>query len=319
MHEIDLTRVDLNLLVVFEALLRERHVGRAAATLSLSQSATSHALGRLRTMFDDPLFVRHPRGIEPTTRARELAEPITDALSRVRRIMTPQPVFEPATLRRTVTVAAHDYALAVLAPALVAELRQQAPGVDLRCVSADPVSVIDGLDRGEFDFALGGFVDLTVDRMTRTVLFSDRFVGVARLGHPGVRDGRMPLDTFVALPHVLMSASNPPRGDVDQSLSKLGRERRITVTVPTFQTLPYVVESSDVIGVLPERLARRIARHLEIFELPVEVGTVTCSMLVPAPLAGLPEMKWFTALLRGAAGRAGHVPALYAQSEVPGS
>lgn len=301
MHEIDLTRMDLNLLVVFEALLRERHVGRAAATLSLSQSATSHALGRLRTMFDDPLFVRHPRGVEPTTRARELAEPIADALARVRRIMAPQPTFEPATLQRTFTVATHDYALAVLAPALMAELRAQAPGVHLRCVSADPVTVVDGLDRGEFDFALGGFVDLTVDRMARTVLFSDRFVGVARIGHPDIRDGRMQLDTFAALPHVLMSATNPPRGDVDQALSALGLKRRIVVTVPTFHTLPYVLEASDVVGVLPERLARRVARNLEIFELPVEVGAVTCSMLVPAPLVQRPEIVWFTALLRRAA------------------
>jgi DNA-binding transcriptional LysR family regulator len=90
MHEIDLTRCDLNLLVVFEALMRERHVGRAAERLFLSQSATSHALGRLREMLGDPLFVRHPKGVEPTVRAHELSQPIADALVRVRAIMTPQ-------------------------------------------------------------------------------------------------------------------------------------------------------------------------------------------------------------------------------------
>ncbi len=303
MHEIDLTRMDLNLLVVFEALMRERHVGRAAARLSLSQSATSHALGRVRVAFDDPLFVRHPRGIEPTSRARELAVPVTDALSRVRQIMRPRSPFEPRTLRRTFTVAAHDYALAVLAPTLVAELRSQAPEVDLRCVTTDPASVLDGLDRGQFDVALGGFIDVAAERMTQTVLYTDRFVGVARRGHPDIRGGRIRLDAFAALPHVLMSATNPPRGDVDQALSDLGLARRIAVTVPNFHALPYAVEKSDVIGVLPERLASRFAadRAVQTFDLPVEVAAVTCSVLVPAPLAAQPEIAWLTGLLRAAA------------------
>lgn len=303
MHEIDLSSVDLNLLVVFDAVIQERHVGRAAIRLSLSQSATSHALGRLRAVFDDPLFVRHPRGIEPTPRARELAQPISDVLAQLRQILSPTPTFDPATLRRTFTVAAHDYALAVLMPTLAADVRLRAPDVDLRCVSVHPSTVVGGLDRGEFDFALGGFVDITAERVTRIPLFSDRFVGVARRGHPHLSTGEMPLDDFATLPHVLMSPDGRPTGDIDQALSALGRERRIAITVPNFLTLPYVVENSDVIGVLPERLALHAAQShaLDIFALPVDVGVVTCSMLVRAPLVATAEITWFAELLRKAA------------------
>jgi DNA-binding transcriptional LysR family regulator len=111
-----------------------------------------------------------------------------------------------------------------------------------------------------------------------------RFVGVVRRGHPRVYAQRISLNDFTALPHVLMSAGGPARGDVDQALSALGLERRIAVTVPNF-ALPYIVEESDIIGVLPERLALRIAqnRSLGLFDLPIDVDAVTCSMLVLAP------------------------------------
>ncbi len=303
MHPIDLTRVDLNLLVVFEALMRERHVGRAAARLSLSQSATSHALGRLRTLFDDPLFVRNPRGIEPTPRGRDLAQPVSDALSRLRQLLSPPSAFDPARLRRTFTVATHDYALAVLMPSFMADLRIQAPGVDLRCVSIDPSEVIDGLDRGELDFALGGFVGIDAERVARTVLFSDRFIGVARRDHPQLNAGRMSLEDFVSLPHVLMSPGGRPRGDIDQALSSLGVERRVALTVPNFLALPYMIEKADLIGVLPERLALRAAKthSLALFDLPFEVDCITCNMLALAPLIEQAEIKWLAALLKSAA------------------
>jgi DNA-binding transcriptional LysR family regulator len=314
MHQIDLGRVDLNLLVVYEALMKERHVGRAAVRLSLSQSATSHALGRLRTMFDDPLFVRHPRGIEPTPRGRELAQPISGALSQLRELLNPPAAFDPATLDRTFTIAAHDYALAILMPSLMADLRVRAPGVDVRCVSMPPSEVIDALDHGGLDFALGGFVGIDAHRVARTMLFADRFVGVARRDHPLLRTGSMSLEDFTGLPHVLMSATGEPRGDIDAALSSRGLERRVAMTVPNFLALPYVIERADVIGVLPERLALRAAAtaSLSVFELPIDTDPVTCSMLTLAPLAGRPEFTWLTMLLKTAAsappgGRAGGV------------
>lgn len=300
MHEIDLSRVDLNLLVVFEALMEARHVGRAAARLCLSQSATSHALGRLRQLFDDPLFVRHPRGIEPTPKARDLAQPLGEALARLREVLGPTAPFDPATLRRTFTLAAHDYALATLMPSLMADLRVQAPNVELRCVVIHPAKVIDSLDRGELDAALGGFVGISAERIARTTLFTDRFVGVARKGHPHLRKGRMPLDDFVALPHAVVSAGGEPNSDVDRALDALGLKRQIAIAAPNFLALPLVIEHTDIIGVLPARLASRAA-GLTAFELPLEIDPVTCNLLAPAPLMAQPAMRWLTALLLKAA------------------
>ena len=303
MHQVDLSRIDLNLLVVFEALVQERHVGRAAKRLSLSPSATSHALGRLRELLDDPLFVKNPRGIEPTPQGRELTPPILDALAQVRRALAPRQGFDPARLRRTFRVAAHDFAMLVLMPGLMAALREQAPGVALRCLTVHPDEVIGRLDRGELDFALGGFVGMSAERITRTVLFADRFVGVVRRGHPRLHDGRMSLDDLVAIPHVVVSPGGETRGDIDQALTELGRERQVAITTPTFLALPFVVETTDVIGVLPERLATRLAgaTSLSLFELPLTVAPVTCSHLALAPLAGQDEMRWLLGLLRRAA------------------
>jgi DNA-binding transcriptional LysR family regulator len=302
MHQIDLSRVDLNLLVVFEALMLERHVGRAAKRLSLSQSAASHALGRLRVLFEDPLFVRNPRGIEPTSRGRELDPLIADALAQMRAVLSPKASFDPAKLRRTFTVATHDYAMAVLMPSLIADLRQQAPAVDLRCVSIPPGKVLEGLDRGELDFALGGFVGVHAERISRTHLFADEFVGVARRHHPLLRNDHMTLDDFVSVPHVVMAPMGADRGDIDQALARHGVERRVAVTTPSFLALPFIVEKADVIGVLPKRLAWRVseAGRLILFKLPIEVEPVTCSVLVPAPLSAQPETLWFIDLLRRA-------------------
>lgn len=300
MHEIDLSRVDLNLLVVFEALMETRHVGRAAARLCLSQSATSHALGRLRQLFDDPLFVRHPRGIEPTPKARDLAQPLGEALARLREVLGPTAPFDPATLRRTFTLAAHDYALATLMPSLMADLRVQAPNVELRCVVTHPAKVIDSLDRGELDAALGGFVGISAERIARTTLFTDRFVGVARKGHPRLRKGRMSLDDFVALPHAVVSAGGEPHSDVDRALDALGLKRQVAIAAPNFLALPLVIEHTDIIGVLPARLASRAA-GLTAFELPLQIDPVSCNLLAPAPLMAQPAMRWLTALLLKAA------------------
>jgi len=311
MHEIDLSRVDLNLLVVFEALLCERHVGRAATRLSLSQSAASHALGRLRVLFDDPLFVRNPRGIEPTPRGRELAQPISGALNQMRAALNPKASFDPARLRRVFTVATHDYAMAVLMPSLIAALRDQAPGVDLRCVTVHPGKVIEGLDRGELDFALGGFVGVHAERISRTQLFTDKFVGVARRKHPLLRKGRMTLDDFLSVPHVVMASAGTDRVDIDEALALRGLSRRVAVTTPSFLALPFIVEQADVIGVLPQRLALRVTEsaRLVLFDLPIDVEPVTCSVLAPAPLAAQPEASWFIDLLREAALNSHHADA----------
>jgi DNA-binding transcriptional LysR family regulator len=298
MNEPDLTRIDLNLLVVFDALIRARHVGRAAERLFLSQSATSHALNRLRELFDDPLFIRHPKGIEPTLKARELAEPIAAALASVRTIVSPTAPFDPGQLRRTFRLAANDLAvLLVLAP-IMPELLATAPGVQVRMLPINSATVVEDLDRGYVDLALGAFGEMP-HRLQKLPLYQERFVAVARRGHPRLENGRMSLETFVELPHALVSWSGDAHGQVDDALEKLGLSRRVALTVTQFLALPFVIGRSDMICVLPCRAAMQMAEtaDLALFALPVHVDTYTSYIVVPRQLAAHPEIDWFCRLL----------------------
>lgn len=294
----DLTKADLNLLAVFEALMVERHVGRAAARLHLSQSATSHALGRLRDLLHDELFVRHPKGIEPTARARALAEPVTEVLARVRSIVAPPRPFDPSTLSRSFAIGATDYAaVAVVAP-ILATLQAEAPGVELRLLPIDGTSVVGGLDRGDLDLAIGNFPSLP-QRVEAIPLFEERFVGVVRRGHPGLTDGRMDLATFVALKHALVSPRGDARGRVDEVLGQLGLERHVAVTVSGFLSLPFMLENSDMVGVLAECISQRLAETagLHLFDLPVDLAPWTVHLCRLGQLAADPELGWLTARL----------------------
>src|SRR5712691_9654908 len=155
MNEIDLRRADLNLLVVFQVLLAERHVGRAATRLALTQSAASHALGRLRDLFGDPLFVRHPKGVEPTARALALAPAILDILNRSQSVLA-SPVCDPS-LARSFTIATIDLTVPTIILPLIERLRKVAPAIDLRVVPLVREHVVAAFDRQEIDIAILNF------------------------------------------------------------------------------------------------------------------------------------------------------------------
>ncbi|MFK0159434.1 LysR family transcriptional regulator [Streptomyces sp. NPDC090499] len=304
MSEPNLTRVDLNLLVVFDALMRERHVGHAAERLLLSQSATSHALNRLRALFDDPLFTRHPRGVEPTPRARELAEPIADVLAHVRGIMQPVAPFDPGQARRTFRIAAHDLSVLMVIAPIMSELITTAPGVEFRTLTLDPETVVDELDRGNLDLALGPFDSMPKareipQRIEMTPLSTDEFFGVARRGHPGLEHGRMSLETFVDLPHARVSWDGSVHGPLDDALHGLGHRRRVVLTVRHFLALPFVIGSSDLICALPRRAAEKLAETaaLTLFPLPVTIDPFITYILVSRQLAGQPDLAWLCKML----------------------
>ncbi|TWB52914.1 LysR family transcriptional regulator [Nitrospirillum viridazoti] len=304
MHQIDLSRVDLNLLVVFEALAAERHVGRAAERLRLSQSATSHALGRLRRLFDDPLFVRHAAGVEPTPRARALAESLAAALAQIRALVSPTH-FDPAKLERVIKVATHEYVAAVLMPELLSLLRREATGVDVRCVSLSYRDIISAFERGEIDLACGAFPGLYGGRLERTPLFEDHFAGVARAEHPAVAEGRMELEAFASSLHVWVGFGREPYDPVADALAARGRTRRIAMAVTNALAVPSLIAGSDLVGVIPRRLAVRMCKspQFSVFELPVAIEPMTCDVLMPTALAETPEAQWFKRIFANAAAK----------------
>jgi DNA-binding transcriptional LysR family regulator len=304
MKPLDLTRFDLNLLVVLEALWAERHVGRAAARLHLSQSATSHALSRLRDAFDDQLFIRHPRGIEPTPLAIELMPRVAEVLESVRHVVSPRGPFDPGRFQGVLSVAATDHAvLTVIAPVL-AKIQAAAPNAVLTLRPADAESALRMLDSGDLDIVLGaGSFFQIPQRFDCRLVHKERFVGIACKGHPAlVKRGKkllMTLDDFTRLPHILVSPRGDTRGVVDDALEALGRSRKVYATCPSFLAVPFMVGVSQSISVVAERVALRLqeSAQLSLFELPLALPTWEVLVLRARGRANEPAVEWITNMM----------------------
>lgn len=292
MNQIDLRRADLNLLVVFQVLLTERHVGRAAERLALTQSAASHALGRLRDLFGDPLFVRHPKGVEPTARALALAPQIVDVLNRAQSLLA-SPTFDP-NLAGSFTIATIDLTLRTVIVPLIEHLRRVAPAIDLRVVPLVREHVGVAFDRQEIDMAILNFPD-PPKRLARLPVLTDRYVGIARRGHPGLKAKSLTPKAYAALPHLLFSPRGDPKGIVDEPLAQLsGIRRRVVMTIPHIAAVPLIVARTDLVAVIAERMARLYAAEydLMLFDPPVKLPEFTISVLTSIARAGDPALKW---------------------------
>jgi DNA-binding transcriptional LysR family regulator len=259
MNEIDLSRADLNLLVLFEAVLAERHVGRAADKLSLTASAVSHGLGRLRKLLNDPLFLRTPKGVVPTERASELARPIAEILARVRNVVATAEPFDPATSTRRFTIGAPDGAVGVFLSQLIAFLSDAAPGIDIGVRQLLPPSSAKTIARA-WEPALAELEARAVDiaivpldqvppRFVSRTLYEEDFVVVTRPGHAFAREPT--LERFCGTQHLLVSANGDPHGFIDEMLASQGRSRRIALTVPNCMMALAIIAESDLIGALP--------------------------------------------------------------------
>jgi DNA-binding transcriptional LysR family regulator len=278
MQEIDLRKFDLNLLVVFDALMREQHVGRAGERLGLTQPAVSHALGRLRHLVDDPLFVKHAKGMRPTPRADALADRIAPALRVLQTSLKREEGFDPLEVARTIVIGASDYVDLALVPALMARLGDVAPGFDIRLRPTDRETVLQSLRRQEIDVAIGPLASAP-DAMDVTPLFTERLVMIARHGHPALK-GSLTLDEFTALSHLLVSPRGDAFGSVDNALRELGRSRRIAITVPHFLAAPFIVGATDLVAVVAERVALRVgeAAGVSMRQLPIAVPAWTVGL-----------------------------------------
>jgi DNA-binding transcriptional LysR family regulator len=270
----DVRAVDLNLLVALDALLAERNVTRAAARLKLSQSAMSATLARLRMLFGDPLLLRAAGGMLPTSKGAELAAPVRQVLGEIGRIVAQPGTFDPAGAERTFTIAASDYVEYAILPRLVDFLEARAPRARLAVRPMDFGAVGRHLEAGEIDLGILGAAFAPPSARSRP-LFVERFVCVVRRGHPGVAE-RLTLDDYCALDHVLVSPFGGTfTAPADDALAALGRTRHVRLSVPHFLLVAEILTRSDMIAVLPERLARGYGERLRVFELPFELAPFT--------------------------------------------
>lgn len=287
----NISSVDLNLLVALDALMSERNVTRAARRIGLSQPAMSNALSRLRALFDDELFVRSGRGMEPTARAQSLAVPVSEALRRIEETLAPALAFDPANLDREMRIAMTDNSMAVLLEALIGRFRQAAPKLDLHIKNSRAAGMTPMLDDGEIDMAIGVAGELEA-RHRALPLYSDRIVGIAKRGRFSPAGPN--LEDFVAAEHVLVTPRSGPEGVVDRELANLGLSRRVFLTLPQFIMAPYAVAKADLVACLPARIALAKAQvlDLEIFNPPVEVPDFTVSLIWHGRDDAEPAHRW---------------------------
>lgn len=277
---VHLSRVDLNLLVLFDVVLAEGHVGRAASRLGLTASAVSHGLGRLRHMLNDPLFLRTPRGVVPSERALALQGPIEEILSAVSGVLASAEAFDPATSRRRFVIGAPDAVLASMAVPLLQCVRATAPLIDLGLVHLMPLRTERGagqpwtdclaqLERREIDVALLPVL-APAPRFHAQRLYDEDFVVAMRRGHPFARKSGQA--EFVAADHLLVSLSGDAHGFVDDTLRAQGQQRRIVLTVPSFMMALELLAGTDLLATLPRRLVHQHASRLGLVstELPFD-------------------------------------------------
>ncbi|MBY6163528.1 LysR family transcriptional regulator [Mameliella alba] len=263
----DFARIDLNLLVVFDTLMRERHVTRAASSIGLTQSATSSALGRLRQLFQDDLFVRSTQGMLPTPRAEELAPDIAEILTRLRALDAGEARFDPAALEMRVTIGMSDYVSLLLAPPLLALLERQAPGVRLRIEPVSARSLLSQIDSGHCDLAIDFCPEVPGWAQHKPLFFDDYVCMVSQGGR--YADVDLTLPVYAAAHHCQVTIGHSKPSEIDERLADLGLHRDIAARVPSFLLAPFIVTQSDLVSTLPRMLAQRFADLLPVVLKPL--------------------------------------------------
>ena len=246
----DLRRIDLNLLVILDALLTEQHVTRAAKRLHLSQPAVSHALARLRDLLGDPLLVRQGSTLVPTARALELATPLAEALAHVQALLAPNR-FDPASAKRRFRVAMSDYSAAIFLPALVRALRQEAPGIDLQIVQASREGMVDGVLNGDLDLAAGVFPDMPAELRT-TPLFKEHYTCLLDRNSLAA-DGSLDLATYLSRPHVLLEMRGSGTPEIERALTAIRQRRHVAISLPHWGVAPQLIQGTDLILTVSSR------------------------------------------------------------------
>lgn len=289
----DIRSLDLNLLKALDALIDEGSVTRAAQRLSLTQPAVSGMLTRLRDYFGDPLFVRAQRGMVPTARARELAAPVKQILTDISILLKPAH-FDPLSAEMTCSIMATDYALKAVIVPLMSALNKRAPGIRVAVRPVDDERLFSLLERGDVDLALVTPATTPGDLHGRA-LYEEEYVCMLRADHPVAVSGTLSLDQFCAQDHILVSSEGGFWGVTDEALAALGRTRHVGMSVNSFLVLPEILRMTDMIAVVPRRLALQ-HEHLTIMPPPLDVPGFTKSMAWHERNHRDPAHQWIRAL-----------------------
>ncbi len=288
----ELHQIDLNLLVLFNELVTERRVSKVAETLGVTQPAVSNSLAKLRRLFGDELFLRTTSGMVPTAFAEQLAEPVGNALAMILRGLNQQSAFDPAKIKRFMTIGMTDIGEIVFLPSLVKRLAQEAPGVTLNTVRNTAVNLRDDMESGKVDLAIGLLPQLKAGFFQRR-LFRQRYVCLLR------RDDRLDkkkftLADFRNAEHLVVVSAGTGHGKVDELLERAKIQRVVRLSVPHFVGVGHILQSSDLVATVPERLAQYLIEPfgLTYFPHPVRLPEVSINAFWHAKMHRSPANQW---------------------------
>lgn len=306
--DIHIRRLDLTLLIVFERLLRTPNMSAVASEMGLTQSAISHAVARLRSVFDDPLFVRKGAGVEPTIRARLLGPRLAEAMVALRDALRIGRAFEPGAAARQFAIAAPDTVIAELAPSVLEALAKTAPHCRVLFRVMGRVGAAAAVVAGDVDFALGAF-EQPPEQAIAKPMRHEVYRVVWRRGHPRIA-GPLDLDAYCALDHLLVAGERNARGAVDVVLDGLGRRRRIAAVMTQMMVAFAAVSRSDAIFTAPLSAANYAASlyPLVVDQPPIAIPGFDLSLLRHRDGAGDPAISWLGDIVAAALSRSGTTP-----------
>lgn len=303
---VNLSGFDLNLLRVLDALLETCSTTEAGHRVGLSQPAVSSALGRLRDALGDPLFVRQGRRLVPTEFAAGLRDPLRSVLEQTERLLSRTQSIDPARASVSFRISASDFFAELLMPRLAEHLSRSAPGIRVHMVDLVPDNHVQSIEHHRVDMAILPKVEFPSWIEHRRMHSSD-LVTIARKGHPrlsraGIAPGDViPLDLFCDLQHVVFSPEGKPRAMGDTALARVGRERRVAMTLPVFSGVYHAVSQSDLIALIPHQLAERMAPRLglDIYSPPIALPTVTIVLAWHRRATQSPAHRWLRDQIAG--------------------
>jgi DNA-binding transcriptional LysR family regulator len=295
---VDLKRLDLNLLVILDALYEEGSLTRVAERLQLSQPTISSSLAKLRTALNDELFIRTRGMMQPTDRAMQLRTPVRKVLQTVRFEILEQGAFDPASLSETITISTSDVGELEFLPGLVERLAQIAPRASIRTVLRDPHSLSDAMEIGDVDVAIGYFPDLQASVFKQQVLFSHPSVCLVRRDHPLYGNG-ITLEQYREARHLIVSQKSRFHDVVDQALSAAGIERNIALTISHFVNVPPLIAQSDLVATIARPIATQQSRFYPItfLEPPFAIPLIQIKQVWHRRFDNSPKLVWLRRLI----------------------
>tara|TARA_B100000029_G_scaffold281247_1_gene275363 strand:+ start:4655 stop:5560 length:906 start_codon:yes stop_codon:yes gene_type:complete len=284
--------VDLNLLIVFDAVMREKHVTRAAKRIGMTQPAVSNALNRLRYIAKDDLFVRSTDGVVPTSRALELAPPIRQAINLVENAFDPTS-FDPKSSTNEYNIAISNYTASILFPKLAEVLEKEAPNLNIRSKQLGDVDLLKELEAANIDFIIAGQQLQETENFISHELYDEDFVCVLRKGHPFAKKKQLSIKEFAQSKHLMVATTGKAFGFVDYLLEAKGLKRRVAMTVNQFLVAPAIIRNSNMILTVSRRVAERFRLDgVKIFPLPLITNPLRLKLIWHKRSDTNPGYKW---------------------------